>query len=225
MYKYETHLHTAPVSNCAKATVEESVRFYKDKGYDGIFVTNHFLDGNIGGDRSRPYAEQIHYYFSAFEEAEKLGRELGIKVFPGVEMTYLGTDFLVYGLYKDWYLAHPEIMSMKRTEELRFLMDSGALVIQAHPFREADYIDHIRLFPRHVHGVEIVNGERTDFENRMAKIYAQEYGLLVTAGTDNHKAGGAKQLAGMLSETPLNSVEDFIKAVREGTMEIFCEKQ
>ncbi len=28
MYRYETHLHTAPVSRCGKATVEETVRFY-----------------------------------------------------------------------------------------------------------------------------------------------------------------------------------------------------
>ena len=47
MYRYETHCHTLPVSACGKATVEDTVRFYKHMGYDGIFITNHFLDGNI----------------------------------------------------------------------------------------------------------------------------------------------------------------------------------
>ena len=47
MYKYETHCHTAPVSKCGKASVKDTVSFYKQLGYDGIFITNHFLDGNI----------------------------------------------------------------------------------------------------------------------------------------------------------------------------------
>ena len=40
-------------------------------------------------------------------------------------MSYKGTDFLVYGLDKDWYLAHPEIMDMKKSEELTFLRENG----------------------------------------------------------------------------------------------------
>ena len=52
MYKYETHLHTYPVSGCAKAGVRESLEFYKSLGYDGVFITNHFLDGNVNLDHS-----------------------------------------------------------------------------------------------------------------------------------------------------------------------------
>ena len=29
MYRYETHLHTSPVSSCAKASVRENLEFYK----------------------------------------------------------------------------------------------------------------------------------------------------------------------------------------------------
>ena len=61
MYKYETHMHTFPVSRCAKAGVEESVAYYKELGYNGIFITNHFLDGNINVDRSLSYEEQIEF--------------------------------------------------------------------------------------------------------------------------------------------------------------------
>ena len=59
VYKYETHLHTSPVSKCAKATPRESLEFYKSAGYDGVFVTNHFLDGNIGISADAPYEEKI----------------------------------------------------------------------------------------------------------------------------------------------------------------------
>ena len=142
-------------------------------------------------------------------------------MFCGVELSKGGTDFLVYGLDKVWYLEHPEIMEMQKTAELSFMMESGALIIQAHPFREAHYIDHIRLYPRQVHGVEVINACRTDFENDMAKHYAQSYGLLEFAGTDNHAAGARPFLAGMCSDFPIKDEQDFVTRVKKGEMSIF----
>lgn len=221
MYRYETHLHTAPVSRCAQASVRESLEFYKSMGYAGVFITNHFLDGNINIDHTLPYEERIRFYFSDYEEAKRIGREIGLDVFDGVELSYKGTDFLVYGLHMDWFLAHPEIENMKKTEELRLMADSGALVIQAHPYREANYINHIRLFPRHVQGVEVYNGCRTDFENEMARHYADAYGLLHFAGTDNHRAGAHKKYGGMESPTPIRDEQDFIDRVLSGAITPF----
>ena len=175
IYKYETHCHTLPVSKCAKATAEDTVCFYKKLGYDGIFITNHFLDGNINPDvRGMPYSEQIDYYFADFEEGVRVGAQVGIKVFPGVELSCKGTDFLIYGLEKEWYRKHPEILEMEKREELAFLMEAGAFVVQAHPYREAHYIDHIRLFPRNVHGVEVVNSSQAPAANKMAAVYAKQ---------------------------------------------------
>lgn len=216
MYRYETHLHTAPVSKCAKASVRENLEFYKEAGFAGVFITNHFIEGNINIEKTRPYEERIEFYFSDYEEALKVGKELGIAVFSGIETTLGGTDFLVYGLDKEWFLAHPEIMDMKKSQQLQFFMEQGALVIQAHPFREASYIDHIRLFPRCVHGVEIFNACRTDFENGLAEAYAKAYDLLPFAGSDNHKAGLLQRLGGMETETPLKDEQDFIQRVLNG---------
>lgn len=221
MYKYETHLHTFPVSRCAKADVEENLAFYKKLGYDGVFITNHFLDGNINIEKERSYEEKIAFYFSDFEKATEIGKTLGIKVFCGVELSYGGTDFLVYGLSKEWFLSHPEIMDMKKSDELAFMMENGALIIQAHPYREAAYIDHIRLFPRNVHGVEIVNAKRTEAENKMAKIYAENYDLIQFAGSDNHSASKQENLAGICCEEPICSMEEFISNVKGNKIKIF----
>ena len=60
MYRYETHLHTSPVSKCARASVRESVEFYKSIGYDGIFITNHFIDGNIDVDCDISYEDKTY---------------------------------------------------------------------------------------------------------------------------------------------------------------------
>ena len=221
MYKYETHLHTMPVSKCARAGVEETLRFYKENGYDGVFITNHFLNGNINIDASKSYEEKINFYFSDYKRGLEIGKRLGIKVFCGVEFSYKGTDFLVYGLDKAWFLANDDILKMDMTEELLFIMKSGALVIQAHPYREASYIDHIRLYPRCVHGVEVINACRNELENKMAKIYAENYNLIEFAGSDNHSANAQKKLAGMCTQEPIIDEADFIKRVREHKMKIF----
>ena len=214
-------MHTLPVSKCAKQGVRENLEFYHSLGYDGIFITNHFLDGNINRYRSLPYEEQVEFYFADYYEALELGKEIGIRIFLGVELSYRGTDFLIYGLDKEWFLAHPEIMTMKKSEELPFLAQNGALVIQAHPYRQDRHIDHIRLFPHCIEGVETINACRTELENKMADIFADAYGFVKTAGTDNHICSRITHLAGMESETPLIDEADFIRRVRNGEMKLF----
>ena len=226
MYLYETHLHTSPVSQCARASVRETVEYYKKAGYCGIFITNHFLDGNINIEiRKQPYAEQIEFYFSDYYEALEIGKEIGLDVFPGIEMSYGGTDFLVYGIDKEWCLAHPDMHRLPKSQLLTTLREAGALIIQAHPFREANYIDHIRLFPRHVVGVEVYNANRTEFENKLAEQYAENYGHLRFAGTDNHLAGGQGVFGGMATDTPILSVEDFISRVLNGEAKPFKREE
>ncbi len=221
MYKYETHLHTYPVSRCASAEVVDAMKLYKELGYDGVFITNHFIDGNINIEESASYEEKIEFYFSDYEKGKKAEKEIGIKVFLGIESTYGGTDFLIYGLDKEWFLSNPQIMDMKKSEQLKFFMDNGALVIQAHPFREASYIDHIRLFPRNVHGVEIINAGRKDEENELAKTYAKYYDLIEFAGSDKHSAAKKGRLAGMCSETPIADETEFIEKVKNREMTVF----
>lgn len=222
MYKYETHLHTSPVSACAAVSVREQMEFYKSKGYDGIFITNHFIDGNICHDiRGKSYGEMVEFYCSDYEDGKKLEDEIGIKVFFGVETTLGGTDFLIYGLDKQWYLSHPEIMDMKKSDQLKFFAENGALVIQAHPFREAGYIDHIRLFPRCVHGVEVVNACQPSLANSMAKLYCERYNLIEFAGSDNHCGAKQDRLAGVECEEPVMSELDFVEKVKNGQMKYF----
>lgn len=225
MYRYETHLHTFPVSACAKADVRESLECYLEMGYDGVFITNHFLDSNINIDRSRPYEEKLAFFFSDYEEALRIGKEIGIKVFLGVEMSYKGTDFLVYGLSPEWYFRHPQIMEMKQSEKLAYLMENGGYVIHAHPFREARYIDHIRLFPKSIHAVEAVNANRTEHENKMARLYAEEYGFPMVAGTDNHVGKGQSVFAGVMTKEPINSESDYIRMIRNREVEIFTYRK
>ena len=60
MFKYETHLHTSPVSRCAGVSVEDNLKFYKSQGYDGVFITNHFIDGHINFDTDTSYEDTMN---------------------------------------------------------------------------------------------------------------------------------------------------------------------
>ena len=144
-------------------------------------------------------------------------------MFLGTETSYGGSDFLVYGLDKEWFLAHPEILDMKNSERLNFFIENGALVVHAHPFREAFYIDHIRLFPRNVQAVEVINASRSDFENKLAMQYAENYELIKFAGSDNHVASKRPKLAGVCFETPVSDEKEFVLRVLEGNFEIFTQ--
>jgi hypothetical protein len=226
MYIYETHLHTAPMSACAKASMRESLEFYKSAGYAGVFTTEHFIDGNVNkAIVNLPYEERIERFFAGIEEAIRLGEEIGISVFPGFEMTmnHSGTDFLVYGIDKDWCLAHKDMDKMPKDELLRIMRDDGALLIHAHPFRAWKNIEFISLCPRLVHGVEIYNACRNDFENSLAEQYCKNYKLIPFAGTDNHIGGNRDRFGGIATDEPIKDISDFIELVLSGRARPFMK--
>ena len=215
-YLYETHLHTKEASACGNSTAEKMVYAYKEAGYTGIMVTDHFFRGNCAIPRELPWEDWVEQYCSGYENAKAAGDKVGLQVFFGWEESHMGADFLIYGLDKAWLLQHPEIRDMKKSEQLKFFMDQGALVIQAHPFYEASYIDHIRLFPRQVHGVEVYNARRTEFQNNLARQYAEAYDLIPFAGTDNHHGGQKPLLGGMQTAEPIESEAQFVQLVLAG---------
>jgi predicted metal-dependent phosphoesterase TrpH len=79
----------------------------------------------------------------------------------------------------------------------------------------------IQLLPRKVDAVEIINACRKDFENRLAAQYAENYGLQIFAGSDNHVAERQKRLSGIETEKELSSIDELIAAVRAGEFKLF----
>ncbi len=218
-YRYETHVHTCNVSKCGKATVEEQVRFYASLGYDGIFITEHFMRGNCIISRDLPWGEQVEYYCSSYEQGVEYGKKYGIKVFFGMEVSFFsGSDLLVYGIDKAWIKKHPEIMTVTQDEFCDIVHESGGFIVHAHPFREAAYIVMSGVLPDREDAVEIYNPNCLGISNKMAGIYAKEYGLPVTGGSDNHAGHWQHQLYGYETKEPLNCEADYIRAVknREG---------
>ncbi len=215
-YKYEPHLHTSKMSKCSKASVEDQVSFYAALGYDGVFITDHFIRGNCAVDRSLPWEEQVDMYCSAYDEGVEMGKKYGIKVFFGFEITFPGgADLLVYGLDRDWIKAHPQVTGIAQDEFCDLAHESGGFIVHAHPMRENQNIVMSCLVPSKEDAVEIYNRNCNAFINKMARFYARAYGLPETAGTDNHNSRWTKCVCGYETAEPLNSVEDYMIAVKE----------
>lgn len=219
-YIYETHLHTSEGSACGKNKAEDIVKAYKAAGYAGIITTDHFFYGNTAVDRSLPWDEWVRSFCKGYEIAKEAGDKTGLQVFFGWESGYNGTEFLIYGLDKDWLLAHPQIRDADIPTQHRLVREGGGIVVQAHPFREAGYIPEIRLFPEDVDGVEGVNATHTGLTKRCmghpefndrALAYARKHNLPVTAGSDQHSTDMI--YGGMVFNRRLADVQDFIHAV------------
>ena len=101
-YIYETHLHTAEGSACGSMPGEAMARVYKEAGYAGIVITDHFYHGNTAVDRSLAWPEWVEQFCKGYENAKQRGEEIGLQVFFGWESGYQGTEFLIYGLDQQW---------------------------------------------------------------------------------------------------------------------------
>lgn len=221
-YLYETHLHTSQGSACGKGNGADMARACRKAGYAGIIVTDHNWGGNTAVDRRLPWRLWVEGFFKGYEDAKREGDSIGLDVFFGYEAGYRGTEFLIYGVDKEFMLTTPELWEATVEEQFSLVHEAGGIVVHAHPFREEPYIPEIRLYPEYVDGVEGINAKhsnpesnahnQTVFDER-AIAYAREHGLPMTAGSDIHTTellGG-----GMAFARKLSSIQDFIDAFRE----------
>lgn len=187
-FLYELHLHTRESSPCAVTPAAEMVREYKERGYTGMIVTDHFIAW------STHWNERIEKTVAGYLAAKEEGDKIGLDVFFGFEYNYraAGDDFVTFGVDIDFLLAHPELCEYSLSDYSTLIRENGGLVWQAHPFRRAAYLAgkpmNPRVFPE-VDGMEILSG-RTGHEdfNREALDWARAHSLLGFAGSDAHES-------------------------------------
>lgn len=219
MYKIEMHCHTSEVSRCSNISASDLIDCYKKLGYDCVVITDHFFNGNSLVPRNLAWSERVELFTTGYDAAVKRGREVGIDVLFAWEWSFHGTDILTYGLDKNWLLKNEGCDLLSINDYCDLVHQSGGYTVHAHPFREADYIDLIRLFPRKVDAVEVLNACRTKFENKQAGKYADEYGLKKTCGSDNH-VGYLKNVAALVLDFKPNSTAEIMGAVMQNRCRI-----
>jgi hypothetical protein len=220
-YLYETHLHTVQSSACGVSEGHSYIRKYKDKGYTGIMVTDHFFNGNSAINRQLSWREWVNRFCRGYEDAKQEGDRLGLDVFFGWEETFDADDYLIYGLDKNWLLEHHEAARWTRLEQFNAVRRNGGCVVQAHPFRHQSYISTIHLSSGCVDAVEAANaGNTSPAYNALAMAYAAKLGLPVTAGSDIHSLRQFEtgQIFGVYLDKKLNTIQDYVKAIKEHTI-------
>jgi hypothetical protein len=217
---YETHLHTVQGSACGVSRGRDYVRKYRNLGYSGVMVTDHFYNGNTAIDRDLPWKKWVEQFCKGYEEARDEGEKIGFTVFFGWEETFKGDDYLIYGLDKAWLLEHPEAAHWSRKEQYDEVHKAGGCVVQAHPFRAAAYISTIHLSPKLCDAVEIANGGNEPEWDALASEYAKRIGLPVTAGSDIHHVEQIDNgpIFGVCFENKLETIHDYVNAVRTNSI-------
>ena len=217
-FLYETHLHTNQSSGCGHSKGSEYIGIYKDLGFSGFFVTDHFFRGNTATDRNLPWREWVNGFCKGYEDALNEGIKKGFDVFFGWEETYDGDDYLVYGLDKNWLYEHPEVRYWTRGQQYEAVKEAGGAVVQAHPFRQHSYINTVHLSTGCVDGVEAANlGNEDRSYDPLAMRYGSRFGFAITAGSDTHSVSAVQNSGtyGIYLKEKLDSAAAYAKIIRE----------
>ena len=226
MYIYDTHVHTRPVSACATSTPEEQVVAYKNRGYAGIIITDHFSAGYFS-TKMRKWSDTVDFVYSGFEKAKNKGEEVGLDVFFGLEYTTEGLDFLTYGIGRDFLMENSCLGSGVSIEQYsRLVRKYGGYLAQAHPFRSAYWIPNPRCAnPRFIDGIEAVNTSDSRDTNKQALEYAKKTGLPIQCGSDSHDARLPYDVGGIKLSRKAESIHDIIGAIKTFRAKLVSPRQ
>ncbi len=214
-YIYETHLHTCEASACGKVTGSDYIEYMKNKGYQGIIVTDHFFNGNSCVPKDLPWKERVAWYASGFKKALAAAEGVDFDVFFGVEFNFKGDEYLLYGVDEEWLADNEDLLEISREELHKRVHEAGAVMVQAHPYRDRSYISEIHLDPKVTDAVEIFNSANPDNENALAYRYAKELKVPMTGGSDIHFFHD-DPLGGMRFDRKLKDAKDYGQAVLRG---------
>ncbi len=222
MYYYELHLHTKETSRCGRSPAADMVRAYYDKGFSGICVTDHFVNGNSYARDGATWQEKMDIYVRGYHAAKEEGDRLGIDVFFGWEYTGGGNnaeDYVTLGLTEE--NLRKDLVDCDKWD-LQDYIDTvhrlGGIVIRAHPYRRAWYIptEPIEHPGMNVDAIEVYNGgNELDEYDEKALAFCLKEGKPQVAGSDTHHVSTTAVGYIGLDEKPAD-IRALCRAIREG---------
>ena len=180
----DIHAHASEISRCCKANSYEVLTAAREAGIDGIALTNHYAKKYIKDGDPAGFAKR---YVEAYYNTKKLGEEMGMPVFFGIEVSVEYQKFvhmLVYGVDTDFILKNPEIYDYSLQKLYETVHESGGVLVQAHPFRGEDLLQDVRFLDALEANSHILYPEGHKFE-LLSKI-AYDAGIIITSGGDYH---------------------------------------
>ncbi len=213
-YKYELHCHTNNVSRCAYSSADEAVKFYKERGYDGIVITDHYSPQTFLFHKAVSPHKYIDMYTKGYRRAKEIAGD-DFTVLLGCEVRFFCTidDFLIYGINEDFLKKAGNLMSMYLKKLFKLCEANGFLLLEAHPFRELRF----RHNPGYLHGCEVFNGKDAGkAANKKAKKWAEDNNFsVVTSGGDFHDYNDTVP-GGILTDEPIKTNEDLLRILKSG---------
>jgi len=221
MYRYEMHIHTAEGDIYAQISGAEIVRRYHDAGYSGLVVTDHYFslfhEWFAHEIANAPHEKIIERWLRGYDAARNEGQKLGFTVLPGAEVRFDGqiNDYLVYGVDEEFFYHAPLLHQLQSLQELIDILPDGAVVVQAHPFRDNMTVcDPAPLF-----GIEGYNAGTDPFRNEMAKIFAAHYHKKITSGSDLHNQDALAK-GGIQTLRKIVCPKDLVAVLKDGAYSI-----
>jgi len=213
LYKIDTHVHTAEVSACGKIKAKDLVQMYRDSGYYGVIITDHYCSEYFHSLRAKNWEEKVDSYLTGYRNALGEGKKVGLKVFLGMEIRFTENfnDYLVYGFDEDFLKNHRELYKLGLVKFKKLAEKEGLLVFQAHPFRP----EIIPADPRFLDGVEVYNGNpRHNSRNHLAYSFASRNNLMMISGSDFHQVS---ELAtgGIILPHAINTSKELVALMHE----------
>jgi predicted metal-dependent phosphoesterase TrpH len=206
MYKFDTHVHTSEVSGCAHLTAVETLKLYKEKGFDGVVITDHYNPDYFNARKHLPWEEQIAGYLKGYHNALEYGKTIGMTVFPGAELRLRDcpNEYLLFGMNVDMFINLRGMYDYSIEQVREVTKKYSIAVFQAHPFR----YNMIPMTGKFIDGCEVYNGNpRHDSRNDAADEYAAKNNLHKLSGSDCHEAEDAAQGGIILNKYPASARE------------------
>lgn len=216
-YKYEIHAHTKNTSWCGDIDAKDLVEKYKEAGYSGIVITDHYSPMTFHIPEFFNKKKAIDHFLEGYRKAKKYETD-DFTVLLGMELRFYATvnDYLVYGVSEEMLYELPFLLRTYIKRASNMLRERGCLFLQAHPFRKMI----TRANPKYLDGVEVFNGKADKEANDNSLKWAEEINTpVMTSGSDCHRESGVG-LGGIITTEPIKSNEDLLRILKSGKYEL-----
>jgi 3',5'-nucleoside bisphosphate phosphatase len=197
----EIHAHTRERSDCSHISALDLIRETRDKGLQGIVLTDH------------------HRVWSC-DEIRELRRRAGVEpyfvILSGQEVTTDRGDVLVFGPQDPIPKGSPLLEIAQRFPE--------AALVRAHPYRKGARPEPSLLqSPGPFHGLEIFSSNHSIRDNLAGLQDWHRFKFTALAGTDTHAAGYAGTYPTQFDHW-VSTLEDLLAEIRGGRCRPFFKE-